>query len=166
MGIEHADPHTGDIVEALQSGLAGVAGGGGEDENVLLHPLLHLGGGEQLGQHGKSHILKSGGGATEQLQQGEIAHLHRGGQILRLKFAGVGPADQLFHPGDIRQQSGENGGGHLQTGALQTGLPVECRQAFGHIQAAVGGQTVQHGLGTVHPGHGASGGMIIHGRTS
>ena len=65
MGIEYADLHPGHIVEALQGGLAGVAGGGGEDENVFLNTLDLLRGGEQLGEHGKGHVLKGGGGATE-----------------------------------------------------------------------------------------------------
>ena len=166
VGIEHADTDAGHIPEAFQSGLAGVAGGGGENQDVLFLTLDGLGGGEQLGQHGKRHVLKGGGGPPEQLQHGETAHWHGGSQVFRLEFSGVGPAHQLRHIGDIRQQSGENLGGHLDGAALQAFLPIKGRQTFGHIQTAVGSQSLQDGLGAVNEDAFVSGRMIPHWLTS
>ena len=164
VGVEHADADAGNVPEAHQGGLAGVAGGGGEDQDILLHALGRLCRGEQLGEHGKGHILEGGGGATEQLQHAEIADLHGGGQILGLEFPGVGSGNQSTHIGNFRQQGGENVCGHFLAGAVQTGLPVKFGERFGHIQTAVGCQTLQDGLGTVDEVSGVSGGMIQHGK--
>ena len=50
--VEHANAHPGYIPEAHQGSLAGVAGGGGENHDVLRYPLFPFGSSEQLGQHG------------------------------------------------------------------------------------------------------------------
>ncbi len=149
-------------MEALQGGLAGIAGGGGEDQDVLILALGGLGGGEQLGQHGKGHVLESRGGAPEQLQHMEITHGNGGGQVLGLELSGVGIVHQSLHIGDVRQQGGQNGGSHILGRALQAALPVQFGERFGHIQAAVGGQSFQDGLGAVNAVSGTAGGMIKH----
>ena len=160
VGVEDGDADAVHILEAFQRGLAGVTGGSGEDHDVLLHSLDGLGGGEQLGQHGKCHILKSGSRAPEQFQHAEIAYRNGGGQVFGLEFSSVGLLHQLRHIGDIRQQSGEDHGGHIHGRTLQTGLPVECGQGSGHIQAAVGSQAFQYGLSAVSAVVYTAGGMI------
>ena len=160
VGVEDADADTGHIVEALQGGLAGIAGGGGEDQDVLVLTLGGLGGGEQLGQHGKGHVLKCGGGAPEQLQDAEIAHGDGGGQVVGLKFAGIGIFDQGIHIGNIGQQGGQDHSGHVHGRALKAGFPVEGRDGLGHIQAAIGSQALQNGLGAVGLVQFTAGGMI------
>ena len=91
-------------MEALQSGLAGIAGGGGENENILFHTLYILGGGEQLRKHGQGHILKGRGGPTEQFQHLEGTDGYGGSQVFCFKFAGIGPVYQGFHIRNVRQQ--------------------------------------------------------------
>ena len=162
VGVEYADAHPGNVVEALQGGFAGVAGGSGEDADLLLYPQSIPGGGEQLGQHGQRHVLECGGGATEQLQYLERPCRDGGGQVLGFKFSGIGPVHQLGHIGDIRQQGGEDGGGHVQGGAGQAAAPVEIGQSLGHVQPAVRGKSFQHGLGAGGLAGKASGGMIQH----
>ena len=120
-------------MEALQGGLAGVAGGGGEDEDGFIHALDGFGGGEQLGQHAQRHILKGRGGAPEQLQHVVRPHGNGGGQLFRLEFSGVGPLHQRLHIGDIREQGAQNGGFHSLGGKSQAIAPVKFRQGFGHV---------------------------------
>ena len=117
VGIKYADAYPGHVPEALQSGLAGVAGGGGEDQDILFQPLDGLRGGEQLGQHGKRHVLKSGCRPPEQLQHGVTAYGNGGGQIFRFKFSLIGAANQRIHIGNIRQQGGKNFRGHFRRAA-------------------------------------------------
>ena len=162
VGVKYADAHAGHVPEALQSGLAGVAGGGGEDQDILFHPLDGLRGGEQLGQHGKRHVLKSGCRPPEQLQHGVTAYGNGGGQIFGFKFPLIGAANQRIHIGNIRQQGGKNFRGHFRRAAPQASLPVKRGNALGHIQAAVGGKTLQHGFGAVHKMGFAPGRMIEH----
>ena len=119
-------------------------------------------GGEQLGQHGKRHVLKSGCRPPEQLQHGITTYGNGGGQIFGFKFPLIGAANQRIHIGNIRQQGGKNFRGHFRRAAPQASLPVKRGNALGHIQAAVGGKTLQHGLGAVHKVGFAPGGMIEH----
>ena len=162
IGVEHANAHPGHIPEAHQGGLAGIAGGGGENHDVLRYPLFPLGSGEQLGQHGKRHILKCRGGAPEQLQHGAVSHGNAGGQILGFKFTGVGVGNQLGHIGDVRQQRREDGAGDFLAASREQLLPVQRRNLLGHIQPAVRGKSLQHRLGTVNKILVVSCGVIAH----
>ena len=162
VGVEHGDAGAGHVVEALHGRLAGVAGGGGEDQDILFHPLDGFGGGEQLGQHGKRHVLKGGRRPPEQLQHGVAAYGNGGGQVFRFKFPLIGAANQRIHIGNIRQQGGKNFRGHFRRAALQAGQPVKRGNLLGHIQTAVGGKTLQHGFGAVHKMGFAPGRMIEH----
>ena len=85
-------------------------------------------------------------------QNGKYSGVHGGGQLVGLELAAVSTAHQSFHIGNIRQQGGQNHGGHIHGTALQTGLPVKGGDCLGHIQTAVGCQTFQNSLGTVHGG--------------
>ena len=160
VGVEYTDPHTVYIAEACQCGLAGVTGGGGEDQNILLLSFDGLGFGQKLGQHTQSHILKCGGGAPEQLQHGKLAGIHRGGQLIGFKFAGIGFGYQSFHLRNIRQKRPNDPGGHGHGVALQAGLCIKGGQGSGDIQTSIGGQTVENGLRTVGGKIPGTGGMI------
>ena len=94
VGIEYHDPRALDIVEALQRRLAGVAAGGGEDHDLLVHAQLGLGGGDQPGQHGQRHVLEGRGGAAKQLEHEVRPHLLNGREIRCLELAGIGGFDQ------------------------------------------------------------------------
>ena len=162
VGVEDADGNALHILEAFQSGFTRIAGGGGEDHQILMHTFGLSGCGQKLGQHGKSHVLKGGGGAMEQLQHGEGAHGNGGRQILCRELAGVGLNHQLFHVGNVRQEGGEDLGCHTQHILFQAGGCIEGRQLFGHIKATVGGQTGDHGLGTVHSLGSTAGRVVSH----
>ena len=162
VGIEHADPDPGHIPEAFQRRLAGVAGGGGEDENVLPDAFDFFSGGEHLGEHAQRHILKGGGGAPEQLQHGKIAHGHRGGQVVGLEFTHIGPPGQGVHIGDSGKQGSKQGRGHGNGILLQAGPPVESGKGLRQVQAAVGGDAGQHGPGAVHSGGRSPGRTVQH----
>ena len=149
IGIEDADFYTGHIRKACQCGLAGVAGGGSEDHDFLFGTALFHGGGQQLGQHGKRHILEGRCGAAEQLQHREIADGHGGRQILRLESAGVRSGNKILHIGNIRQQRGKDGAGHPLGIQRQTVPPVEAGDEFRHVKAAVRRKACQNGLGAV-----------------
>ena len=74
IGEQHPDGNAVYALETLQGGLAGVAGGGGENADFLGDALFLLRGGEQLGQHTQRHILKGRGGAPEELQHLKISN--------------------------------------------------------------------------------------------
>ena len=162
MGIKHADLHALHIGKACQGSLAGIAGGGCQDQDILLHIFNRLCLGQQLGQHAQGHILKSRGRTPEQLQNRKLAGIHCGGQLPGLKFAGVGLADKALHIRDIRQHRADDPRCHCECVLLQAGLYIHFRQALRYVQTAVGGKTVKHRLGTVYAGKIASCGVVLH----
>ena len=166
LGVEYTDADSGHILEAYQSRLAGITGGGGEDADLLLDALFLLGGGEKLGQHAQSHILKGGGGAPEELADRHIPHGHRGGQVFGLEFAGVGILDQFAHIRNVRQQGREDHFGHALAALLQALMPVKGRNGFRHIKAAVRRKTVENCLSAVNGGGHSPGRNVIHSKTS
>ena len=85
------------IAEALHRGLAGVAGGRGEDQDLIVHAALLLCRRHQVRQHRERHILEGARGAAEQLEHRVLTDRNGGGQVLGLEFAGVGGMDKLLH---------------------------------------------------------------------
>ena len=146
-GVEYEDPGAGHVVEALQGGLARVAGGGGQNHGLPGQSLLPPPRGDQPGQQGEGHVLEGGGGAPEKLQHIVLPHGHQGGQLRGLKLSRVGLPHQLAHPGKARQQIAQDLFRPLQGRAGEAGPPVEGpgAQLLFHKQAAVGGQALQHG---------------------
>ena len=51
LGIEHQDTGLIHVLEALQRGFAGVAGGGHQDAHCLLLLIFHQRGGKEMRQH-------------------------------------------------------------------------------------------------------------------
>ena len=82
---------------ARQRGLAGVAGGRGEDQDLIVHAALLLCRRHQVRQHRERHILEGARGAAEQLEHRVLTDRNGGGQVLGLEFAGVGGMDKLLH---------------------------------------------------------------------
>ena len=166
VGIEHDDLRAGYITKALHGGLAGVAAGGGQDQDLVVHAALFPGGGHQPGQHTQRHILEGAGGAAEQLQHRIIAHRNGGGQLRRLELAVVGGADKGVHLlfGKRGQQRRQNFAGHGQGIHLQCRLPVQPDpgQRRHGVQSAVGGKALQNSLGGCGVESGVSRALIVH----
>ena len=145
VGVEHDDAGTLHVVEALQRGLAGVAGGGGEDDHVALHAFGLGRCADEAGQHRQGHILKGGGGAVVQLQHILISHRHQRCQVGGGELAVIAAADDILHIGEVRQQRRENFRGHGQRIQPQRALPVEVQLGrIADVQTAVGGDALQH----------------------
>ena len=145
VGVEHDDAGTLYIVEALQRGLAGVAGGSGENDHIARHALSLGRRADESGQHRQSHILEGGGGAVVQLQHIFIAHRHQRRQVGGGELAVVAAADDVLHVGEVRQQRRENFCGHGQGIQPQRALPVKVQLGrVADVQAAVGGDALQH----------------------
>ena len=162
VGVEADDLGAGHVVKALQSCLAGIAGGGGEDEHFVLHaqnvPRLA----DEQGQQAQRHVLEGAGGAAEQLQHIAPAHGHHRGQLLRFKFPRIAPMHQSVHVRIVRQQRREDAGGHGEGVLLQERLPVHGGDGFGHKQAAVRRNACQHSLGGRRRESAIAGAVIFH----
>ena len=95
--VKDDDLRARDVAETLHRGLAGVAGGRGEDQNFIVHAALLLCRRHQVRQHRERHILEGARGAAEQLEHRVLTDRNGGGQVLGLEFAGVGGMDKLLH---------------------------------------------------------------------
>ena len=169
-GIEDQDLGALHVLEALQSGLAGVAGGGHQDADGLVLVGLHQGGGEQVGQDLQGHILKGGGGAVPQLQAvGLVVQLVHGGHTAVVKLlvgvAGLGEGGQ-FLLGEILQEELHQGHGTLAVGLASPVLQHfrgELGEDLRGEQAAVTGQALGNGLAGSQAHGLVSGADISHG---
>ena len=101
-------------MKALQGGLAGIAGGSGEDHDLVAQAGLLPAGGDQLGQHGQRHVFERGGGTVEQLQHMILTHLDQRRQIIGVEFPGVCLFDQTPHVPVTGEQMAEDLLRHLQ----------------------------------------------------
>ena len=137
MGVEDDDLGAGHIPKALQRRLAGVTGGGGENEHLVLNTLHVPGLTNQLGQQAQGYVLKGTGRAPEQLQHIAVAHGYQGSQVLCLKLSGVAPAHQGGHILVIRQQGRKDPGGHGEGVLFHKRLPIQNGDSFGHIESPI-----------------------------
>ena len=153
LGVEHQDLGAVHILEALQSSLAGVAGGGHQDAHGLLLLVLHQGCGEQVGQDLQSHILESGSRAVPQLQAvgvvGEgVQRSHTAVIKLLVGVAGLGEPSELLLSEVLQEELHESHG----TLAVGLALPIlqhggrDLGEDLGGEQAAVPGQALGNGL--------------------
>ena len=154
LGIEHQDLGVVHIPEALQGAFSGVAGGGHQDAHRLFLLLLAQGGGEQMGQHLKGHVLEGTGGAVPQLQTVGIAVQgpHRGHRrrVKLLRAVGrVGEVCQLLHGKFIQKQLHHIDRplliGHILQ--LLQGAAGQLGQIYRGQQAAILRQALGDGLG-------------------
>ena len=135
-------------VETLQRRLAGVAGGGGEDDHIALHALGLGRRADQVGQHRQRHVLERGGRPVVQLQHVLVRHRRQGRQVGGGEFVLVAGPHQRGHIVKIRQQGVEDVRRHVQCGLFQGGPPVEVQPGrVADIQAAVRGDALQHRVG-------------------
>ena len=144
VGIKDNNSGAGYIVKALQSRLAGVSGGGSEDEHFVRNALHAPGLADEQGQQAQGHVFKCAGGTTEQLQHIAIPHLDQRGQFLRFKLARIATADKGIHIRIVRQQGREDPGGHGESIFLYKRLPIHRWNGLRHIQTAIRGDTPQH----------------------
>ena len=91
-------------MEALQRGLAGVAGGGGEDDDIVGHAELAAGLRDKLRQHGQRHVLKGACRPVEKLQHVNIAAGNERRQPVVFKLAEIGPAHERAHIPKLRKE--------------------------------------------------------------
>ena len=65
----------------------------------------------------------------------------------------------------IRQDGGDNIGGHASIILLQSALPIELQggQVRQHIKAAVRGQALENGMGGIGLNHMGAGALVVHG---
>ena len=108
MREEDHDPGPRHIVKTLQGGFAGVAGGGGEDDGLVLHAGFFPCGGHELRQHAERHVLEGGGGAMKELQHIVVAYRYQGRKFLAGKPALIGAVHQRTHIAETGQEPGEN----------------------------------------------------------
>ena len=154
LGVEHQDAGPVHVLEALQGGLAGVAGGGHQDADRLLLLVLSQGGREEMGQHLESHVLEGAGGAVPELQAvGLVVQLPDGRHLFDVEFVGtVGPLGKAGELGgrEVVQIGPHHEHSPLLVGHIGHGLESvggELGQHLRRQQSAVQGQALGNGLG-------------------
>ena len=103
----------------------------------------------------------------EQLQHGVLPNGGEGRQRRGAELAGIGGLDQgqgLF-PAEIRQEGGDDVGGHAGVILLQSALPVKVqgRHIGQHVKAAVRGQALEDGVGGIGLNRMGAGALVVHG---
>ncbi len=73
--VKDDDARAGHVVEALERGLAGVAGGGGQDDDLIVDAADRLGRGNQARQQAQRDVLERARRAAEELEDIAVAHL-------------------------------------------------------------------------------------------
>ena len=97
MGVEDDDLRARHIAEALHRRLAGVAGRGGQDHDLVVHTELFFRRGHQARQHRERHILKSARRPAEKLEDEVLTDGDGRGQVVGLKLAGIAVVDEFCH---------------------------------------------------------------------
>ena len=135
-------------MEALHGRLAGVAGGGRQDDHVALHALGLGRRYDEAGQDAEGHILEGGGGAVVQLQHVFIRHGGQGRQVGGGELVVIAGPHQRGHIVKIRQQGVEDIRRHGEGVLFQGGAPVEAQgRRVADVQAAVRGDALKHRVG-------------------
>ena len=145
---ENDDADARHIAEAGERRGAGIAAGGGEDEDFLLPAQLFHGAAHQLGQHGERHILECGGGAVEELQHVFAVYILHGGDFRCFKFICIGAlyAQRDFFLRIARQVIGKNPLGHGAEIRVHQLLNRDRGNLLRHIKAAVRRDAPEHCL--------------------
>ena len=125
MGIKDENTRTGNVVKALEGGLAGVAGGRRQHDALASLAPLRARRGDELRQHRKRHVLERGCRAAEELQHIVLSDLDKRCKLIRLKFSGIRAAAELVHAVDVRQQIREQHGLDPERVQRQTAQPVK-----------------------------------------
>ena len=149
--VEDGDRGAGRVCESGQRGLAGVAGGGGQDHDLLVgvavrrRRVRH-----ETGEDLQRNVLERGGRAVEQFEDVVVAERLQGrdAPVGPLLAVSVGDALRELGLGEVRQQRTEHLGGDLLIRLARQGSDVHLRlaQGIGHEQAAVVGDALADGL--------------------
>ena len=151
VGIKDQDADAVNIAEALERRLAGVAAGGGEDEDIvpvaeLFRRALH-----QVGKQAQRHVLEGRRGAVEELKKQIVPGSSQRGDALIGEFARVGRGHQRLCLCLVKvgQEGGEDLRGQRRIIQRQEAAPVKLGDfPGGHdIEPAVGGKTVHNRAG-------------------
>ena len=146
VGIKDDDLRAGHVAKALHRRLAGVAGGRGENEDLVGKAALASRSRHQARQHGQRHILKGTRGTAEQLQHGVLPDGSAGGKVVGFKLIGVAGADELRHLllRIVRQQRGQNNRRHRKRVQSENVRVVELNvpERRHGVKTAVGCKTV------------------------
>ena len=169
-GEEDEDTDAVHIPETLQRGFAGVAAGGGEDENIPLVAAFAGGGGHQVRQQAERYVLEGGRGAVEKLKK-QLApgvtqrRNQRCGELFEV--GGARQGERLLS-GKVRHEGGEHlrGQGGIVQVAKRAEIQLRDLGSRHDVQAAVRGESVHDSLGGRNRGRGAAGAEILHGTTS
>ena len=125
VGIKDEDARTGNVVKALEGGLAGVAGGRRQHDALASLAALRARRGDELRQHRKRHVLERGCRAAEELQHIVLSDLDKRCKLIRLKFSDIRAAAELVHTVDVRQQMLQQHGLDPERVQRQTAPPVK-----------------------------------------
>ena len=166
-GVEHADLRSLHAAEPLQRGLARVAGGGHEDEHLLVHAGLLHGQGHQPREHLQGHVLEGVGGAVPELEDVQVPHVleRRGAVPEALRGVGLAGAGAQLRLGKVGQIRAHDLPRAVGIGLLRHVLDAaerEGRKALRHIQAAVRGEPGDDRLRRVHLFGGRTGADVLH----
>lgn len=160
-GIEGNERCTGNARETVHSRAAGVAAGGGEDADAL-QAFGARGGGQQVRQQGEGDILKGQGGAVEELQEGDVTAVAQGhgvgGVVKAGEGVGNGAGAGLF--GEFGEEASEKS---LHGVGEGVGGRERGKGLGGDVEAAIGGEAGQEGVGGINGGRAATGGDVVHG---
>ena len=162
--VKDDDARAGHVVEALERGLAGVAGGGGQDDDLIVDAADRLGRGNQARQQAQRDVLERARRAAEELEDIAVAHLRERRELVRLELPLIALFDERLHIGNIRKERGQNARGHGQRILAEQTLPVKVHrgQIIADVQAAVGGDALQHGGGGARLQPVVSRALIVH----
>ena len=149
--VEDGDGGARGVREAGQRGLAGVAGGGGENHDLLVRVAVGWRGvRHETRQNLQGHILECGGWTVEQFEHVIVTQRLQWSDTLvgPLLAIGIGDAPAQFLGGEVRQQRAQHFGGDLLVGlARQRGdIHLGLAQCVRDEQAAVVGNALTNRL--------------------
>ena len=139
--VKHDNARARDIREACKCRLAGISGGGCQDNNLLLRMVFLCRCRQQMRQNGKRHILERNRRAVKQLKIIYSVLLPQRGDLLRIKLAVVSPVDAALQL--LLRKIGQKQLHHLVSHLLITHLcqpaerDIKRRYSFRHEKSPV-----------------------------
>ena len=138
-GVEHGDAHAIHAREAVERGLAGVSGGGGDDHDLLaVGPASNA---HELGEHLERNVLEGTGGAMVELEQPVRAERGDGADRRGVPLASVGGVDAAGEllAAIVTQKRAQDEGGRLVVALRAHRLEREPGRSklVGDVEAAV-----------------------------
>ena len=149
--IEHGDAGARGVRETSQRGLAGVAGRGSDDHDLLIRVAIRRSGARhETRQNLQRHILERGSRTVEQFHHIVIAERLDRSDLLVGPLRAVRLVDALLELGlgVVRQQHGQHIERDLLVGLAGQGSDIHMglTQGVGHEQAAIIGDALADGL--------------------